>query len=361
MRFYLSIFLCLLLFKSFALNTLFPKSDTTNKDFVIHEYDFERKTGNLNNYVDSLIFHSNLNIDNKTDLINFKNIFKSGEASFALYIDSILDMDSIPAFIMDVINFSLTFTDYDSIERCMVAAEKTDCAIPASALYNYSWCDLRPHPYTEELIAQDTLLEIILVIDSNSFHMPGIAPVTSRYGWRDGRMHHGIDLGIYHSLPVHSSFSGVVRYARNAPGYGRLVIIRHHNGLETYYAHLSRIRVKPGDEIAAGDIIGNAGNSGTSRGTHLHYEMRFKGVPLNPAHIICFNENKLIHDKILLKKNRNSFFVYNENAILYKVQRGDYLHKIATEFGTTVRKLRANNDIPQNGIIKVGQIIRIEL
>jgi hypothetical protein len=241
-----------------------------------------------------------------------------------------------------------------------IIPDTENLAFPMAYLYDNIWSITDPSPYSLDLIANDSILSLTLINDSADFSMPGPpAHVTSPYGWRDGHFHHGIDLDIYQGLPICSMFSGVVRFARYIQPYGRLVIVRHDNGLETYYAHMGRISVKPGQRVNAGDKVGTCGNTGHSRGYHLHFEMRFKGVSINPAHLISVEENKLKYSTILLRRNNDRFFVYTEGAVLYKVRRGDYLHKIAQEFGTTVKSIKAHNDIPKTGYLVVGQILCI--
>jgi len=233
-------------------------------------------------------------------------------------------------------------------------------AFPASYVYDNLWNTLNPNPYPDDFAKEDSLIKLTLVTNDNDFSLPGeYRLITSSYGYRDGRFHEGIDLDIYQGEDVNAVFSGVVRVARTYLGYGRIVVIRHDNGLETYYAHLSRIFVKTGQRISAGERIGLSGNSGTSRGTHLHFEIRFKGVSFNPCHIICFKEQKLKFNEIILRQYNSRYFVYNENAIIHKVRRGDFLYKIAAEYGTTVKKIREDNDISRNGILRVGQLISI--
>lgn len=105
---------------------------------------------------------------------------------------------------------------------------------------------------------------------------------TSGYGRRWGRMHEGTDFAASYGTPIYATADGVVTHAGWLAGYGRLVKIQHEFGIETRYAHQSKIRVKVGQRVSRGDRIGDMGNSGRSTGTHLHYEVRVGGKPVNP-------------------------------------------------------------------------------
>ncbi|MEM6610550.1 MAG: M23 family metallopeptidase [Pseudomonadota bacterium] len=105
---------------------------------------------------------------------------------------------------------------------------------------------------------------------------------TSGFGMRWGRMHNGVDYAAPHGTPIYATADGVIKEAEWQSGYGRVVIIQHDFGMETRYGHLSRIRVKPGQRVSRGDRIGDMGNTGRSTGTHLHYEIRVGGKPVNP-------------------------------------------------------------------------------
>jgi len=350
----------------------FPSKTDTIKPFRLLNPYFDKSTDtnnvnvnvSLDSYIDSIISHDFLSENEVSELNHFKKLYKLNTDDFQFLIDSILDLDSIPQNLMNAIDYCMGILFNKSSNQdfgCNIYPDQEKSTYPASDIYNNIWCQINPNPYPVSLFESDSVMNIDLISDTNKFVMPCMALVTSKFGWRDSRIHQGIDLGVNYSLPINSAFDGVVRYAKFYQGYGRLVIVRHYNGLETYYAHLSRINVKPGQQVKAGDIVGKAGSSGRSNGTHLHFEMRYKGVPLNPAHIVSFTENKLLNDNIILKKVKQNFFVYNENAILYTVQSGDYLHKIASEYGTTITKLCESNDFSKNTRLKVGQIIRIYL
>ncbi|GGF53809.1 Murein DD-endopeptidase MepM and murein hydrolase activator NlpD, contain LysM domain [Mameliella alba] len=105
---------------------------------------------------------------------------------------------------------------------------------------------------------------------------------TSGFGYRWGRLHAGTDFAAPHGTPIYSTADGVVIHADWQSGYGRLVKIQHEFGIETRYAHMSKIRVKVGQRVSRGDRIGDMGNTGRSTGTHLHYEVRVGGKPVNP-------------------------------------------------------------------------------
>jgi len=133
----------------------------------------------------------------------------------------------------------------------------------------------------------DTIVDSLLVV-LDTFVMPTEGHVSSGYGWRWGRMHYGVDYAGCNRDTSLSICDGVVRYARNGynGGYGNLVVVRHFNGLETYYAHHWSLLVEEGDTVSAGDGIGIIGSTGRSTGPHLHFEVRLLGVPINPETIV---------------------------------------------------------------------------
>lgn len=113
--------------------------------------------------------------------------------------------------------------------------------------------------------------------------------LTSAYQWRWGRQHHGVDLGLKTGNPIYAAWDGIVRYAQwNSSGYGNCVVIRHKNGLETLYGHMSKLMVIPNQYVSSGDMIGLGGSTGRSTGPHLHFEIRYKDFSINPEHIIDF-------------------------------------------------------------------------
>jgi murein DD-endopeptidase MepM/ murein hydrolase activator NlpD len=167
--------------------------------------------------------------------------------------------------------------------------------------------------------------------------------------------------------PIYSTFDGTIRVAKWNKSYGNLIVIRHDNGLETYYAHLSRIQVKPGQEVKAGEQIGLAGNTGRSYGSHLHFETRYLGAAINPDVIIDFSDggHKLKSDTLQLtascfrKKGNNNQYAGGGSSQYYRVRKGDTLGAIARRNGTTVNKLCRLNGLKKTSIIRPGQRLKL--
>ena len=157
---------------------------------------------------------------------------------------------------------------------------------PAEDLYDLEWNTLKAHPYKEDLAPTK------FTVDLRGFTMPiDRNELTSKYGYRKQfkRQHKGVDIKAYRSDTIRSSFDGKVRVINTDPsGYGRYIVVRHSNGLETIYGHLSKWLVKDGQWVKAGDPIGIAGSTGKSTGTHLHFEIRLCGVPIDPEQLIDF-------------------------------------------------------------------------
>jgi murein DD-endopeptidase MepM/ murein hydrolase activator NlpD len=143
-------------------------------------------------------------------------------------------------------------------------------------------------------------------IDLRKFSMPiKQSFITSNFGYRPRfkRNHYGVDVKAYLGDTIYSAFGGKVRVVKNDPrGYGNVIVIRHWNGLETVYGHLSKQIVKVNDIVEAGQVIGLAGNTGRSFGTHLHFETRFCGIAINPLEIFSFKYQDVTDDFYVWRK-----------------------------------------------------------
>lgn len=201
-------------------------------------------------------------------------------------------------------------------------------------------------------------------IDVSKFYPPTIGRVTSPYGWRRRRMHRGTDLKLYVGDTVRAAFDGQVRIKRyQRRGYGYYYVIRHPNGLETVYGHLSKFIVDENDYVRAGQPIGLGGNTGRSTGSHLHFEMRFMGIDLDPATIIDFEtfkpKSNIYHFAQKKAKSVSSGNSSGDGVAGYHVVKsGDTLSSIARRYGTNVNRLCKLNNIKATSILRLGQRIR---
>ncbi|MBQ1253383.1 MAG: peptidoglycan DD-metalloendopeptidase family protein [Alistipes sp.] len=248
-------------------------------------------------------------------------------------------------------------------------------------IYTQNWDTTKIHAYNVELKDLPMSMVIDLVDTLKSYHYPVKGRVTSKYGPRRRRIHQGTDIDLETGDPIYATFDGRVRHTTYiARGYGNLIIIRHDNGLETFYAHLSETNVKPGDWVTAGQVIGKGGNTGRSTGSHLHYEIRYKGHTFDPERLIDFTTGTLRRETFLLKRTYFSPYSrftqdFDEEvqsdeedkkiakeaaAIKYHiVKRGDTLGRIAINNHTTVTKLCQLNGIKKTSTLRIGQRIRV--
>lgn len=200
-------------------------------------------------------------------------------------------------------------------------------------------------------------------IDVSTFYPPITGRITSSYGWRRRRMHKGTDIKLYTGDTVRAAFSGRVRIKKyDRRGYGYYLVLRHNNGLETVYGHLSRFLVNQDDHVKAGQPIALGGNTGRSTGAHLHLEMRFMGIAINPADIIDFNtfkpKNSIYKFRSKQAKLAQEGLGGSGGAMYHRVKRGDTLGGIARRYGTTVSRLCRLNNMRSSKTLRIGQRIR---
>ncbi|MDR2389910.1 MAG: peptidoglycan DD-metalloendopeptidase family protein [Tannerellaceae bacterium] len=244
--------------------------------------------------------------------------------------------------------------------------EEEDWLFPAGELYGDNWDTRWVDPFrndTAKIVFPDSC-----EIDCSAFIIPihnEPLKITSSYGPRRRRMHRGIDLKLQIGDTVYAAFPGKVRI-RNTErrGYGKYLVLRHPNGLETVYGHLSDWLVDTNEVVRAGDPIALGGNTGRSTGSHLHFETRFMGQAVDPSEIIDF-ENKTPHRELFVFRNiringRNSnLYTSSENQIVFhRIKSGDTLGSIARRYGTTVGELCRLNGLKATSILRTGQSLR---
>jgi hypothetical protein len=228
----------------------------------------------------------------------------------------------------------------------------------STGLFSHSWINDQVFAYmgaSKRDSIKDTLLTLITNV--RTFHLPVIGRLYRGFSYT----HKGMDISLKKGDSVRAAFDGVVRYAKyNRGGFGNLVILRHYNGLETYYAHLSKLKVMVNQVVKSNEVVGLGGSTGRSRSPHLHFEVRYKDVPLDPQRMIDFDNNKLI--SVIFPVTRNIFYPsdYDGKAVYYKIRPGDTLGQIAKRCHTSIKELCALNKLKTNSILREGRSIRVK-
>ena len=204
-------------------------------------------------------------------------------------------------------------------------------------------------------------------VDLTGFCMPTThTKITDVFGYRPRRrrMHYGLDVKVFIGDTIRAAFDGKVRVVKNQGrrGYGKYIVIRHDNGLETVYGHLSKQIVEINQLVKAGEPIALGGNTGRSTGSHLHFETRFLGIPIDPALMFDFEKQDVVADHYTFTKTKTSKGTARSMAsgegLFYKVKSGDTLSKIASRQGVSIDKLCQLNRITRKTILRPGQVLR---
>ena len=255
----------------------------------------------------------------------------------------VMAQDVMPAHVRQV-----QYMDPVLIPAHLTPGLAVDLDNPASYLYP-EWSNEYVHKF-DDVVIPDTV-----VISMKGYCMPTDSTrITDKYGYRPrrGRAHLGLDIKVKTGDTIRAAFDGKVRISRyERRGYGHYLVIRHPNGLETVYGHLSKKLVGENDIVHAGDPIALGGNTGRSTGSHLHFETRILGNAVNPALMFDFPNQRAVTD----------YYVYQKNTreIYYKVRSGDTLSGIAIKNETSVANICRLNGISRNAVIRVGQTLRV--
>ena len=229
---------------------------------------------------------------------------------------------------------------------------------PADSAYHHIWTDERVNPYGTMF---DSLRDDVH-IPMAGFVLPAPGYVTSSYGWRRYRMHKGTDIKVQVGDSIRSAWSGQVRIVGWDPrGYGYYVVVRHDNGLETIYGHLSRPLVDEYERVPAGYVIGLGGNTGRSTGSHLHLEIRYLGEAIDPAKFIDFSSGQLKNkdEYVIGIKAMKQARAAQAAMKWHKVKSGDTLSGIAKKYGTSVKSICRLNNIKETKLLQIGQKLRV--
>ena len=273
---------------------------------------------------------------------------------------------------------------------------KDPAIVLADSVFTECWDTRAVNPYRDQPDAIPDRFSIWVVDSLDSYVCPFVVHPRSLFGYRHGRRHQGIDLPYPTGTPVPAAFDGKVRISDYIGGYGNLVVIRHANGLETFYGHLSKRNVQSGDWVHAGEIIGLGGSTGRSTGPHLHFETRYKGAAFDPSWLIDFETGTLRHRLLKVRSwyfNPNQRYVQTvddedeifrtdeEDRLLaeenakkeaaaraaaeaaamryHTVRSGDTLSSIARKYKTSVKELCRLNGIKETTILQLGRRLRV--
>ena len=288
--------------------------------------------------------------------MNFNCIIKTGLVAVAA-------MVSLSSFSQDLIarqapiDKKLKTVDSLALQK-QIRAEQSE--YPALSLYP-NWNNQYVHAYGNAIIPET------YTIDLTGFHMPTPSTkITSPFGPRWRRMHNGLDLKVNIGDTIVAAFDGkvrIVKYERR--GYGKYVVIRHDNGLETVYGHLSKQLVEENQLVKAGEVIGLGGNTGRSTSSHLHFETRFLGIAINPIYMFDFPKQDIVADTYTFRKTKGVKRAGShdtqaaDGTIRYhKVKSGDTLSRIAKLRGVSVSTLCKLNRIKPTTTLRIGQVLR---
>ena len=249
-------------------------------------------------------------------------------------------------------------------------------------VFSTCWKNSTTDPYGIALADMPEQWSIWCVDELDQYHCPyqGSVYPRGKFGMRRGRRHQGVDIPLQTGTPIYATFTGKVRVSKYWGAYGNIVVIRHENGIETYYAHLSERLVEDNQWVNAGDVIGYGGSTGRSTGPHLHFETRYNGYAFDPQWLIDFNTGQLRHRLFILKKKY--FDIYSnyeqdfddeakneeedkkedaerEAMRWYTIKSGDTLGGIAYRNNTTVNELCRLNGITTKTVLKIGRTIRV--
>lgn len=308
-----------------------------------------------------------LNDQHNDKLFLIKLYLEKGEEYRNFVMDSLFNLDLIPFDLvneLEKINFY-----YEQKSNPVISKKKQDLTAnsiyPSNEIYK-SWDSKKIWNHIE--INNDSSYIYEIANDLSVFSSPVCVSsmkkynglVTSHQGWRNGKMHNGVDINMDQWDSVQCVFDGKVRFAKEFEGFGKVVVVRHYNGLESLYAHLAKIKVKVGQEINSGELIGLAGSSGTAEGSHLHFELRFLDKVLNPENIIDFNSYTLRSDSLFIKRYKSGFVAVPLKNPYHIVERGDYPFKIANRYGLELVTFCELNNITTRSKLKVGERVIIE-
>ena len=281
--------------------------------------------------------------------------------------DEITKQSSTRKLVADKANTKMETAAIDSIQMLYELDDEEDMS-PADELYEGIWDTQFLKAYSGVAVPDS------FQIDLTNFVMPiTTGKITSFFGPRRKRFHYGTDLKLQTGDTVVAAFEGKIRVKQfERRGYGNYLVIRHPNGLETVYGHLSRFLVEEEETVAAGQPIALGGNTGRSTGSHLHFECRFLGQAIDPSDIVDFDNLCTYDESYLFQKSKineisinnnnygryNRYTAQNHSVTYHRVRSGDTLSKIAQLHGVSVKQICRLNGIQPASTLRVGKVLR---
>ncbi|MEZ7885839.1 MAG: M23 family metallopeptidase [Flavobacteriales bacterium] len=237
--------------------------------------------------------------------------------------------------------------------------EKDSLGLTPSFDIYANWDTRNIHSYSKDLSRMEGEIDLALVKSNHDYCHPINGIVTSDFGYRSGKHHYGIDLRLKIGDPIFSAFGGVIRISKYSASYGNVMVVRHDNGLETLYAHLSKRHFSSGQRVKAGQKIGLGGNTGRSTGPHLHFECRYLGKPINPNDIIDFENGVLKGKHLSISRKTFSYFTKIKKKVYHSTKKGETLYAISRRYDVSVTNLFKMNGLSQKSTLSVGQPVRV--
>jgi murein DD-endopeptidase MepM/ murein hydrolase activator NlpD len=240
----------------------------------------------------------------------------------------------------------------------------TDTEPPFNNFYK-TWDNQKLYfPKNDSVLNSDSISIVLVNPEKNQFYAhPGYARVSSPFGYRHGRFHTGTDIDLNTGDSIFCAFDGKVRVTKYEGAYGKIVVVRHFNGLETIYSHLLSWAVDTNTYLKAGDLVGFCGATGRATGSHLHFEVRYLGMPINSESFIDYKTHQLKVDTLWLTKKTA---VHTQNGTsggptkIYTIKKGDTLGAIAQKNHTTVKTICRLNGIKETHVLQIGRKLRVQ-
>lgn len=243
---------------------------------------------------------------------------------------------------------------------------KMDCTWVKVTEYYNLWDSRRVNPYgTKTTTFSDTVALTLYDTTMGAGYSPPLSRSThptSHFGHRGGRFHYGTDLELDVGDTIRAVFDGIVRITSfDGRGYGYYVLVRHYNGLETLYGHMSSILTEVGQFVKAGQVIGLGGSTGRSSGPHLHFEIRYQGNAINTEEFFDYKTNTLLSDQFVLSPAKFQYVTKAARKVFYhRVRPGDTMYSVASKYGLTIGELARLNGLRTNARLRSGKRLRVK-